>query len=128
MTTHPSMSDLLEFLDDMSSTHIPPPTTSAPPPPLDNPPDLLMESESMPPRELVREPTMSRVLMQLPAAQRPPVSLACGTCPAAIWMSGAATLQVFCMVTRTMAWTRDEQLDIQVCDGREQALLARAAG
>ncbi len=88
-------------------------------------PGLVWEPQSEAPLPIVREPQMSLVLQRLPAAQRPPAPLACATCPAAVWMSGATTLQAWCMVTRVLAWTRDEPADIEACDGREQALLAR---
>jgi len=120
--------ELLDSLDmDMSPPPQPVPsdlalghTLEAPPPP----PDLTWpEPESMaPPLPLTREPPMSLVLQRLPEAQRPPTTLACATCPAAVWMSGATTLSAFCMVTRTMAFTRADPADIMACDGRDRAL------
>jgi hypothetical protein len=130
MTDIDPTSDLLEFLDmDVSLPPQAAPSDLAPTSILEAslpPPDPTWpEPESMVPLPLTREPPMSLVLQRLPAAQRPPLSLACATCPGAIWMSGPTTLQAFCMVTRTMSWTRVEATDIEACDGREQALLAR---
>ena len=88
-------------------------------------PTLHEASQASPPAlDLALAPRLSATLAGLPERQRPPASLACGTCPAAVWMAGAATLQSYCMVTKTMSWTREDPMDISECDGKAQAIAA----
>ena len=85
-------------------------------------PTLHLDEISPPAQDLALAPRLSPPLARLPTSLRPPATLACATCPAAVWMSGARDLQAYCMVMRVKAWTRDDSMDISECDGREQAI------
>jgi len=86
-----------------------------------------MPLEELPVATLEVLPKIDPVLAKLPESKRPPEKLACATCPAAMWMTGATTLQAFCQIMRVIAWSQGEQAEIEECTGRLQALEALQA-
>jgi hypothetical protein len=84
--------------------------------------------ETSPTTELAVLPPLNPVLAKaLPKltedTRRSAEKLACATCPAAMWMTGATT-QAFCQIMRVVAWSKDGPTEIEECSGRLQAIEA----
>ena len=67
---------------------------------------------------------ISPTILAIPEKDRPDVSPACETCPAAMWFKTTQKLKCFCQRMHTVVWqTGMEELPILLCDGREMALM-----
>lgn len=70
----------------------------------------------------VLPPPLNPVLMRLPESKRPPATLACASCPAAVWLAGPTTpAQNFCRIMHTLTWSAQEQNLFTDCSGKPEA-------